>query len=177
MKSYYNRISQKNMLAASLLAMALLLSSCELTKNVSAPPPGVIRFKLNVSYVEVKEKNAKGESWDPGLSREGLAPDLYYTVSIGYEKKFESKVVEDKYITQWLEPSDFLDVPKGQQVVLTFYDSDMSLVRTGVLNNPDDYLGAVSMPVEELLKAAQDGKTFTFESVIKCKVNVSNVMR
>jgi hypothetical protein len=160
-----------------LLGIVPLLWACELTKNVSKPPPGVTRLKVNVSYVEVADKNKDNEKWDVGLSDEDLAPDLYYTISIDRDQRYKSAVSKNKFITQWLEKSDFIDVPKGSKVVFTFYDDDFSMVRTGVLSNPDDYVGVLELTLEQLLKASQEGKEFKFDKVIKCRISVSNVMQ
>jgi hypothetical protein len=157
-------------------ALLILASACELTKNVSKPPPGITRLKLNVVYLEVMDKNKENQRWDVGLSEEGMAPDLYYTIAIDREQRYKSSTNNDKYITQWLEKSDFIDVPKGSKVVFTFYDDDFSMVRTGILSNPDDYVGAVELTIDQLLKAAQEGKEFKFDRVIKCKFAVSSIM-
>jgi hypothetical protein len=161
----------------ALLSILLVTSACELTKNVSKPPAGVTRLKVNVSYIEVMEKNKDNEKWDVGLSEEGMAPDLYYTVFIDREQRYKSGTNNDKFITQWLEKSDFVDVPKGSKIVFTFYDNDFSMVRTGVLSNPDDYVGSIELTIDQLLKAAQEAKEFKFDRVIKCRFSVANVMQ
>ncbi len=168
---------KNNLYFICLLGLLCLTSACELTKNVSKPPPGVTRLRLNVVYLEVMDKNKENQKWDVGLSEEGMAPDLYYTVAIDREQRYKSATSNDKYITQWLEKSDFIDVPKGSKVVFTFYDNDFSMVRTGVLSNPDDYIGTIELTIDQLLKAAQEGKEFKFERVLKCRFAVSNIMQ
>jgi len=168
---------KKSIYAVLIAMISISLSACELTKNVSKPPAGVTRLKVNVVYLETMDKNKENEKWDVGLSEEGMAPDLYYTVSIDREQRYKSSTNNDKYLTQWLEKSDFIDIPKGSKIVFTFYDNDFSMVRTGVLSNPDDYVGSIELTIEQLLKAAQEGKEFKFERVIKCRFAVSNVMQ
>lgn len=168
---------KKSIYALLIVCLSVFMSACELTKNVSKPPAGVTRLKVNVAYLEVMDKNKENEKWDVGLSEEGMAPDLYYTVSIDREQRYKSGTTNDKYLTQWLEKSDFIDIPKGSKIVFTFYDNDFSMVRTGVLSNPDDYVGTIELTTEQLLKAAQEGKEFKFERVLKCRFAVSNVMQ
>ncbi len=168
----------KKIITACFYALMLVsISACELTKNVSKPPAGVTRLKVNVVYLEVMDKNKENEKWDVGLSEEGMAPDLYYTIAIDRDQRYKSGTNNDKYLTQWLEKSDFIDIPKGSKIVFTFYDNDFSMVRTGMLSNPDDYVGTLEITTEQLLKAAQEGKEFKFERVIKCRFAVSNVMQ
>jgi hypothetical protein len=170
-------MNYKNFSIILVLASLLSLSACELTKNVSKPPPGVTRLKVNVTYLEVMDRNKDNERWDVGLSDEDMAPDLYYTVSIDREQRYKSSVSKNKYITQWLEKSDFIDVPKGSKIVFTFYDDDFSMVRTGVLSNPDDFVGVLELNLEQLIKASQEGKEFKFDRVQKCRIAISNLMQ
>jgi C2 domain len=166
----------KKIIAACALIL-VFISACEMTKNVSKPPAGVTRLKVNVVYLEVMDKNKENEKWDVGLSEEGMAPDLYYTIAIDRDQRYKSRTNNDKYLTQWLEKSDFIDIPKGSKIVFTFYDNDFSMVRTGLLSNPDDYVGTLELSTEQLLKAAQEGKEFKFERVLKCRFAVSNLMQ
>lgn len=168
---------KKIITACACALMLVSISACELTKNVSKPPAGVTRLKVNVVYLEVMDKNKENEKWDVGLSEEGMAPDLYYTIAIDRDQRYKSGTNNDKYLTQWLEKSDFIDIPKGSKIVFTFYDNDFSMVRTGLLSNPDDYVGTLELSTEQLLKAAQEGKEFKFERVLKCRFAVSNVMQ
>ncbi len=156
----------------------LVLSSCNVPSVVVAPPPkGITRFRLNVALVEVADRTPNNNRWDPGLTEEQMAPDLYYTVSVAGNQVYKSASVDNKYLTQWLEKSEVIDVAKGQKITIAFYDYDASVARTGVLNNADDFIGSVDLTADDLIAAAQTGKEFSSGLVKKFKLTIHNLYR
>jgi hypothetical protein len=171
-------MNQKLTFYASLVAATLALGACNVPTGVVPPPPkGITRFRLNVQLVEVEERNKKNERWDVGLTDEQMAPDLYYTVSVGNEPVYKSNTSDNKLITQWLEKSDPIDVAKGQKIVITFYDYDPSVARTGLLNNADDYVGALELTLDEFLKAVETGRELTAPGIKKCRLVAHNLYK
>jgi hypothetical protein len=160
------------------IATLCSLPACNVPAVVVAPPPkGITRFRLNVAMVEVADRTPSNNRWDPGLTEEQMAPDLYYTVSVAGNQVYKSASVDNKLLTQWLEKSEVIDVAKGQKITLAFYDYDTSVARTGVLNNADDFIGSIELTAEELIAAAQTGKELSSGLVKKCKLQIHNLYR
>jgi C2 domain len=156
----------------------LSLPACNVPSVVVAPPPkGITRFRLNVAMVEVADRTPNNNRWDPGLTEEQMAPDLYYTISVAGNQVYKSASVDNKLLTQWLEKSEVVDVAKGQKIVIAFYDYDASVARTGMLNNADDFIGSIELTADELIAAAQTGKELSSGLVKKCKLQIHNLFR
>jgi hypothetical protein len=154
------------------------LPACNVPAVAVAPPPkGITRFRLNVAMVEVADRTPNNNRWDPGLTEEQMAPDLYYTVSVAGNQVYKSASVDNKLLTQWLEKSEVIDVAKGQKITIAFYDYDTSVARTGMLNNADDFIGSIELTAEELIAAAQTGKELSSGLVKKCKFQIHNLYR
>lgn len=165
----------------SFLALACLwaaLTACNVPQAVVMPPPkGITRFRMNVAMVEVAERNQQGGRWDPGLTDEQMAPDLYYVVSVGENQVYKSATSDNKLLTQWLEKSDAIDVKRGEKIKIAFYDYDTSVARTGMLNNSDDFVGYLELTVDEFVAAAQSGKELSAGLVKKCRITLHNLYR
>lgn len=154
------------------------LAACNLPAAVVTPPPkGITRFQMNVSYAEIAERNEKGERWDIGVTEEQTAPDVYYVVTVAGRQVYKSASSDNKYITQWLEKSDVIDVKPGEKITISFYDYDYSIARTGMLSNQDDFIGAAEFTVDELINGAKTGKEFTAGQVKKFRISLHNLYR
>jgi len=166
----------KNLLIIALLALAL--SACNLPSAVVTPPPkGITRFQMNISYAEIAERNEKNERWDVGVTDEQTAPDPYYVVTVAGRQVYKSASVDNKFITQWLEKSDVIDMKPGEKITISFYDYDYSIARTGMLSNQDDFIGAIELGIDELIQGAKLGKEFTSGQLKKCRISLYNLYR
>jgi hypothetical protein len=161
------------------LLMPFFILSCNIASPVVLPPSskGLIRFRLRLDYVEVARRDAKGHFWDPGLSNEGVAPDLYYTLSVEGARKYLSPTIKNRYIAQWLEKSDVIDLPADAKLTIAVYDKDRSVARTGLLHNQDDIVGTIELNTEELTDAAVGRKEIRFGQVERCRIVLHNLYR
>ncbi|MDW8205067.1 MAG: hypothetical protein RMJ87_08575 [Cytophagales bacterium] len=158
--------------------MAAALLACNLPAAVVTPPPkGITRFQLNISYAEIAERNEKNERWDIGVTEEQMAPDVYYVVTVAGKQVYKSAASDNKYITQWLEKSDVIDMKPGEKITISFYDYDYSIARTGMLNNEDDFIGAIELTIDELINGAKTSKEFTAGQVKKFRISLHSLYR
>ena len=158
----------KNTLIKS-FAFMLLAASCWSCNALMRSENGGQRVKVRVAYLEVTEKDKNGEAWDPGGTAATAKPDLFYTISVDYDKKYESEMVGDSFSGRWSEPSKFIEVPPGEKLIFTFYDHDKSIGKSGMLHNPPDPIGEISLTIEEITEAARTKKDYAFDRVIKCR--------
>jgi hypothetical protein len=166
----------KNCLAFAVLLFAL--GGCNLPSAVVTPPPkGITRFQLNINYAEIAERTEKNERWDIGVTDEQMAPDAYYIVSVAGRQVYKSATSDNKFITQWLEKSDVIDMKPGEKITISFYDYDYSIARTGMLSNQDDFIGAIELSIDELIQGAKSGKEFSSGQLKKCRISLHNLYR
>lgn len=160
------------------LLLVKIVVACNLPAAVVTPPPkGITRFQMNINYIEIAEKNEHNQRWDVGVTEEQMAPDAYYVVIVDGKQVYKSGTSDNKYITQWLEKSDVVDVKPGQKITISFYDEDYSIARTGMLSNQDDFIGAIELTVDELINGAKSGKEFSAGLVKKFRISVHNLYR
>lgn len=161
---------------ATLLLFAL--GACNLPSAVVTPPPkGITRFQLNISYAEIADRTEKNERWDVGVTDEQMAPDAYYIVSVAGRQVYKSANSDNKFITQWLEKSDVIDMKPGEKITISFYDYDYSIARTGMLSNQDDFIGAIELSIDELIQGSKSGKEFSGGQLKKCRISLHSLYR
>jgi len=115
----------------------------------------------------VKVESGRGFQIEKRRFAKDDIPDVYCKVKIGHSKVWRTSTIKDNLSPEWHESKVFRDIDDNDVLDLEAWDEDKGI------NDPDDFLGAATVPVHTLLSASGDG--FVVKLMEKGKANGCSV--